>query len=210
MTDQSSSRVSTRRQAELLLDPANYRYLDALMGRECSAGELAKMLGEDVRRVHYLLGRLVDADLAYVAREEKRAGRPVKYYAMNAHWLVPFDMTDAETIEALLNAQLQPRLERFSHLLVGQLRRDASIVVRVSRGVDDEPIGVSLYDEGRPDPRENGPLFANWMFLRLTPERAQALHTDLNDLLRRHDVSDDEDASVYSIGLFLAPGDVML
>lgn len=206
MTGPISSRATTERQAALLLDPANYRLLDALMGRACSAGDVARTLGEDVRRAHYRLRRFVDAGLVEIVGEEKRAGRPIKRYAMHAHWFVPFELTSAETLEGLLSDQLGPRLERFVGLLARDLHETAGVGVRFERG-EDGVLNVRLYDGGaaaRPD----APVIANWGRLRLSDAQARSLLRDLQSVLDRYEALADDAAEPFTIGVFLAAGDI--
>lgn len=206
MTGPISSRATTERQAALLLDPANYRLLDTLMGRACSAGDVARALGEDVRRAHYRLGRLVDAGLVQVVGEEKRAGRPIKRYAMHPNWFVPFELTSAETIEGLLSDQLRPRLERFVGLLARDLHETAGVGVRFERG-EDGVLNVRLYDGGT-SARPDAPLIANWGRLRLSDVQARSLLRDMQSLLGRYEALADEQAKPYTVGVFLAAGDI--
>ncbi len=73
------------------------------MARECTVAKAAKELGLATNSLLYRVKRFQAAGLLEVVREEKRAGRAVKVYRSAADaFYVPFALTRAETLEALL------------------------------------------------------------------------------------------------------------
>lgn len=195
--------ASTAQQARLLLDLGNGPLLALLMSEARSAGRLAEELGQDVRRVHYKLGRLCEAGLVRVAREEKRAGRAVKFYeACATMYKVPFSLTDAATLRDLIAVLYAPMLNGLLDGMARQLgRRDARTITlflneqrSIQMGFDAPPSGTSF-----------GALSA----LSLTDERAAQLRARLVAL---HDefraLPDEEGARIHLVGLMLTPGEL--
>jgi hypothetical protein len=119
MTD--SVRVANSTQAGLLLDLELRPVTTALMQRPHSAAELGRALKINVQRAHYLLSKLIAADIARLDSVQPRAGRSVKRYRMVPRWFVPFEVTESETLEAFLAAQILPRIERVVNLSVQQI-----------------------------------------------------------------------------------------
>jgi len=118
--------VADARQAALLLDVELRHVLLPMMKRACSATELARELGLGVQRAHYLIGRLQAGGVAERDSVQPRAGRPIKRYRVAPRWFIPFEVTDADTLESFLNAQILPRMQSLVRLSVRQLAADAS------------------------------------------------------------------------------------
>lgn len=115
-------RVANSAQAALLLDVGLRPLLDLLIQRPRSVGEVAQSLGVSVQRAHYLVGKLERVGVAEVVEVCPRAGRAVKRYRVLSRWFIPYEATGAETLEAFLDGQILPRVERFTHLSVGRFR----------------------------------------------------------------------------------------
>lgn len=193
--------ASTPQQARLLLDLANGPLLALLMSGESSASRLATELGQDVRRVHYKLVRLCEADLVRVTREEKRAGRAVKLYRAAAReYRVPFSLTDAATLRELLSSLYTPFLDGLIDGLASQLtRRDARAITLTLNEQDNFQVGF----DASPASTSFGALSA----YQLTPARAAELRARLIAL---HDefraLPEEEGARIHLVGLMLTPG----
>lgn len=103
-------------QAELLLDERARRALSPFVGRERTAAGAAEELGMHLNTLLYQVRRLVDAGLLRVTRLEPRAARAVKHYrAVAEHFVLPYNLTRAETPETLLaqeHAGPEARLRR--------------------------------------------------------------------------------------------------
>lgn len=201
-------RAETREQAALLLAPRHYPFLRALMGEERGAAELARLLGEDVRRTHYLLGRFVRAGLVEVVGTRPRAGRAVKRHRMSPDWLVPFDLTDAETLLELARAQMLPRMERFLSLQAEAVRNvPLSWGVRLARP-SPGALDVSFVDERGKEAVPDLPLLSNWQTVRLTRDEALRLRDELERLRERWGGRDEPQERPFTLGLFLGEGDL--
>ena len=164
-------------------------------------------MSEDLRRVHYLLGRFVKAGVASVVREEARAGRPVKYYRITHNWVVPYELTTAESLLTLLDALMHPLMQRFLQLLIEQTQDRSGWQVRLGT----EPGGhtyVTVTDAHGQVPTELGPAQAMWTGLSLTPELAAELTARLEHVLRdfQDHPSAAHDARPYTLGVFLVKG----
>jgi hypothetical protein len=91
----SRRRIADPRLVGIFLDSHIRRLLLAFVDRPLSIAAAARLLGEPIGRVHYHVTGLCRKGLLRVVREEKRAGRPVKYYrASAASFLVPLDLLD--------------------------------------------------------------------------------------------------------------------
>lgn len=195
--------ASTPLQARLLLDVGNAPLLALLMAGERSAGGLARELSRDVRWVHYRLGRLCEAGLIQVAREEKRAGRAVKHYAaLGQKYRVPFSLTDAATLRELIASLYAPFLN-------GVLDGMASVLA----DRDAHTLTLTLDGEGRFqlgfDAPPSGTSLGMWSALGLTPARAAELRARLMALYEEFGASPDEEgARTHLVGLILTPGDL--
>jgi hypothetical protein len=89
--------------AETLTNPELQRFLAPFMARDCTVGQAALELGLSANSLLYQVRRLEKLGLLQVVRHEPRAGRAMKIYRSVADaFFVPFRVTKAETIEALL------------------------------------------------------------------------------------------------------------
>lgn len=114
-------RIADAQQARLLLDPAILTLVHALMREALSAAETAEKLGLSLRRACTLLGKLHRAGIAEVVQERPRAGRAVKVYAVYPLWRVPFEFTQAASLEELMWQDLGHYHRRLNSLLAQQM-----------------------------------------------------------------------------------------
>lgn len=92
--------------AELITDPQLRRYIATFLERECSVGEAAKELEVSPQAMLYWTRKLVKLGLLKVVREERRRGKPIKYYRSVADgFFIPFVAIPSETLEALILKQ---------------------------------------------------------------------------------------------------------
>jgi hypothetical protein len=109
-------RISDPRLVGTFLDSRIRRLLLAFVDRPLSVAAAARLVGEPIGRVHYHVTSRVRRGLLRVVREEKRAGRPVRYYrAAAASFLVPLDLLDRSPgtgLAAELRASLDDALLR--------------------------------------------------------------------------------------------------
>ena len=106
--------VNDPRAAAVLAHPLQLRFLSPFIGRERRASEVAQLLQVPLTTLAYRIGRLLELGLLQASRVEQRAGSPIKHYrAVADAFFVPFEVTDAETLEALLRQWEEPWLGMF-------------------------------------------------------------------------------------------------
>lgn len=89
--------------AEFLVEHKTSRLLVPFMKRELSLTAAAHELAVKLSTLHHHAKRFIDAGLLEVARTERRAGRPIKYYRSTSKtFFVPFHVTHSETLERLI------------------------------------------------------------------------------------------------------------
>ncbi|GHF45769.1 hypothetical protein HNQ07_002306 [Deinococcus metalli] len=105
----------THQQARLLMDETCQEVLGPLMGSARSASEVAHATQRPLKAVHHRLTRLLAAELIVVTGQRARGGRPVKVYRAAApRYRVPFDVTDAATLDELLGTIARPFVSSFT------------------------------------------------------------------------------------------------
>ncbi|GAA4014837.1 hypothetical protein GCM10022631_28370 [Deinococcus rubellus] len=203
-------RTANAEQAALLLDVKLRPLLDLLMRAECSASEAAAYLNVSLQRAHYLLGKLVRAQMAVVERQDARAGRAIKRYSMPGRWFIPYEVTGAETLEAFASAQLMPRIETLINHSARVLREHSphwgfwleSSAENVSLLIGDEhgpAHELVLGDE---------PFFLNIGHIHLSREKASELKRRLWAVLEGFEAEDTPGAPEYTTALMLVRGAV--
>lgn len=199
-------RVATTEQARILLDVATRPLLDLLMTGERSASQVAAHLGVSVQRAHYLLGKLTRAEIAEVSRVQPRSGRAVRYYTAPPRWFVSFAVTGEATLEAFMEAQVLPRIQRFLRLgvrQIGEKYRDWGYWLDSGSLDMGDPDGAARHlfqgDE---------PFLLNIGTVHLAPERASALKRRLRAVVEEFVSQEDRAKPSYTIGLLLAKGEV--
>ena len=118
MTAQNSGRppaeafytVTDPEQAQLLSNPASFRFFRPFVARERSVTAAAEEVGCNLDTMLYRVKTLLKAGLLKVSHLEKRAGRPIKHYR-SAHdaYFVPFEMTPYAEVEERLTMHLRER-----------------------------------------------------------------------------------------------------
>lgn len=107
-------------QARLLTDPVSKEFFKPFVARERTASQAAAELNRKVNTTLYRMKTFLEAGLLYVAREEKRAGRPIKHYrSVFDAYFIPFELTPYAGLEERFAAQLGPfwqdLVRRFAH-----------------------------------------------------------------------------------------------
>ncbi|HEY5070497.1 MAG TPA: hypothetical protein VII63_00555 [Caulobacteraceae bacterium] len=143
------------------------------MANEHSLQQLARATGFSLSLLHYHVGRLRTLGLIEIAREERRAGRPVKHYrAMARTFFVPasFQVRGAgEALERELRAGLQRDRVR---------QGDAGAVYFV------DDAGAHRVRRVRGSGGRGG--FEAWITLSLTPRDAETLSDEIGALFARY------------------------
>lgn len=197
----------TPEQARLLLNAAYQTVLEPLMRGPHSAAEVARAARLDLRAAHHRLTRLYAAGLIVVEGQRQRGGRPIKVYrAGAAHYRVPFGLSDAEDIEALMHHIFDPGTEVY----LGRVARHCG-----QRGVGGDlelhlnahgQLNVNLGDALRGS--QSG-AFGTLNDRRLSPETARELERRLREvqgwvLDRAAEEEHRPDARPTLVGLLLA------
>lgn len=118
-------RVESEEQARLLSDPVKGAFIHPFLGKECSVAEAAKTLSCSVQTMHYRVRQLLVLGLVEVTREEKRAGRPIKYYqAVSNAFFIPDDLTKHADLEERLLADLAPTVRLIAEGLAKAIKRE--------------------------------------------------------------------------------------
>jgi len=129
----SALTVTTVETAALLTDPSRQRFLIPFIGRDCTVAQAAGELEVALNSLLYRVKRFQAVGLLQVVREEKRAGRAVKVYRSVADaFYVPFALTRAETLEALLlelDSPLRTLLYRNIAQVMTQAEAELGLVV---------------------------------------------------------------------------------
>lgn len=166
--------VTDTRVAATFLVSRTRRLLLAFVDEPLSVSQAAVRVGQPVERVHYHVTSLAKKRLLRVEREEKRSGRPIKYYRAVAHsFFVPLTLLERSP-GAGLAAELRHRLdeELFSSPDDGVLFFTEDGEPRVSR------FGQT---------RTCGSAGEFWHIVSLTPERVRAFSADLKVLMGKYE-----------------------
>ena len=130
--------VTDPKQAQLLTDPTSKAFFVPFLAHESSASQAASELARDLNTVLYRIKVLLEAGLIEIAREEKRKGRPIKFYrSVYDAYLVPFSLTPFASLEERLEAQAAPifgNLIRAYADAVRQSERYGNCILRTPEG----------------------------------------------------------------------------
>ena len=195
----AASVVQSEEAAEALANPEAQRFLAPFIGRERTVGEAAKALGVSANSLLYRVGKLESLGLLRVVRESPRPGRAIKVYrASSDAFFVPFRVTRAETLDALMadmDAHWQGVFMQNVARAIAQVGADVG--VRIWRGETGEiytklALGPEqLLEFTHPDlPAMFALRAAN---LRLDPEDARELQRDLLAVYRKYEARSGRD-----------------
>ena len=190
-------RVTQAAAARLLLDPGARRVLSALVGRERTLSDLAQELQVPLNSLLYRVRALIQAELVLIAREERRAGRAVKWYrAVADSYFVPFQQAPAETAQGLSRQDWEQRRDGFLHSMT-----EAATAYLEAWGLREWGLRFDLDRQGRlvmqhavdgetaPDLLDRrSPAFLDiWVDdLALTFDEAKTLQRELTDVYRKY------------------------
>ena len=205
--------------ARFIADPKASRFLEPFLGRERTASAVAAELGVRVSSMLYRVRQLLDLGLLRVARVEPRRGRALKHYRAVAESLfVPFELTDAETLQALglgsagemeraLGASLGAGYEAVGRAFEGwgvRLERDREGRIDRSLAPASGEADASTLQELALEPGAPA-LWDQHCVLTLTKGEAKALQRDLSEVFgryyRRGEEQVDEAEQAYIIRL---------
>jgi hypothetical protein len=209
--------------ARFLTDAAQRRYVAPFLGNESTVAQAAVELGTSPDDMYYRVKRMQRFGILSVARSERRAGRPVKYYSAGAHALfVPFAATDYETVETMLLAMETANQERFTRSLAASLAHrdaaggaswgclvyaDADGIVRFrmrQEGATEKDARNALLDPHGP------PYYSVWRALQLRRDDGKELQARLDALTQEFEqraavLEGEADVRPYLLRLALTP-----
>ena len=194
--------VQTAAQARLLLNHTYGRVLGAVMAGDASASGVAARAELPLGRAHHRLTRLLDAGLIWVGAEQKRGGRAVKLYRAAASYTVPFELSEASTVEELMAQMFRPfmaALIRHQAATLNDERRDIRLRLDTKAQLQ--------YDFGAPRlPEELWTAYGTVGTVYLVPEDALSLRRELTRLRAWASERHTDDAQSYLLGLMFTPG----
>lgn len=195
----------------LLLRPEYSWLLELCFERPRSVGEVAAATGWSPNSALSRVRQLVRRGVLRVVREERRAGKPIKFYApTRERFDIPFAQTPyATSQDFLLERMIQPlrpslraayrRLDLPDDAFTYSLYFQAGILqagVRLSGSSDEEV--RDLYTRQH--------LIHRWVPLRLPPRELAALRDELEAITARYAREfGDGDEPTAVLGLFLLP-----
>jgi hypothetical protein len=168
------------------------KILLALVEKDRSLSELARLTETPLNLLHHHIGKFLELGLVVIARAERRAGAPIKFYRSTARsFFVPAELMAAHPGHGL-NARLREALDR---------------------GLSGAIKGVSYSCEnGRPRMRVvKGPEASTvttelWLELKLSRTDAAALRDELRSLLQAYESRSSGGDRRYIVHAALAPG----
>ncbi len=198
--------------AAFLLDADRVRFLHPFMRGERSTSEAASEVGVSVKDMAYRVKRMRQLRLLELTHEQKRAGRPVRYYRAPDAFFIPFATLPQadleESVASLLHSPQKRLIAGLVHALADrelQLHRwgwrlELDAEQRVSIGpsdqtADEEPLTQRLLHDDAP-----AVLMAN-LPLRLDHGDAKQLQRDLVELVRRYDGRNGTTSYMFTLGL---------
>lgn len=196
MKDQILSRtlrIEDGRRAAAFSAPLRRRLILALVPRERSVKDLADSLGVEMKRLHYHVTALVELGLVVVAREQPRAGRPVKLYrAASSSFFVPDNVASTAPTDALANG-LREAVRRQRERSSGgfQFDTDAAGSPRMTR----------VEARGR---RPEAAI-EQWRVLKLSRADAARLAQELSECVARYAGSPAGQAHLVHVAVALRP-----
>lgn len=164
--------MSSSSVAHVLADPRRRRLLLSLIDQERSLKGVADLNKLPLNLAHYHLNKLLSAELVEITRQQKRAGRPVRFYrARYSAYFIPAALLRSPPMEKLARG-LATALENARH------RSGAGVLLDVD-------------DSGRARMREvagSGPLpLEVWRRLTLSRKEAEALFDELTASIHRYE-----------------------
>ncbi len=213
--------VTDPEQAQLLSNPASFRFLEPFVAHERSVTAAAAEVGCSSDTMLYRVRTLLTAGLLQVSCLEKRAGRPIKHYrSVHDAYFIPFEVTPFAEVEERLTAHFRERQALVVPGMARALRQMGREGRRVYRRVDNDEVwqesagemerSFDLYDaESHQRYMETylGPV-AETMddTLMLTNEEAKELLTGFYEVWRRFQKQqDDKQRHPYLLQFAIVP-----
>lgn len=200
--------ITDTKTAEVLTNPQNQRWLTPFMQQAQSIGQAAQMLGVLPNTMLYRVKQFERLGLLEVVREEARVGRSVKFYrAVAEAFYIPFTLTKAETVAALLSPLADFWMQ---HYLNNATKATADLSPSVGLRIQSE--NGELYAKVALEPDQMlelsdpriPPIFSLWTAqLYLNPSDARELQRRLLELYL--EFNQKQGNQPFMLGLALAP-----
>jgi hypothetical protein len=181
-------------QAAAFSSPLRCRVLVACALEERSLSQLQADLGMPLNKLHYHVGRLMQAGLLVISRRQARAGRAITYYRAIAESFLLADVTHITLPSDLWTEELR-------QLLNEDMNRSEEWGLLYAPG----PRGKMLVHLVRPPQSPTARTFENWRVLKLNAQQRVALAKDLADLLERYAKAGSEDGETILLHAAFAP-----
>ena len=115
--------VRDAEQAKLLSDPKSFRYFDPFIAQTRTVTAAAEEVGCNLDAMLYRVKTFTKAGLLKIECEEKRAGRPIKYYRSSFDaYFVPFEVTPYAGLEERIREMRQANGESLVPAMARLLR----------------------------------------------------------------------------------------
>jgi hypothetical protein len=193
-------------------DPRNRLLIDAFVGDEgISIAEAAEKLAVGINAVYYKVRKMIDYGFLENCREEKRTGRPIKYYRLSANeFFLPLELSRHPTIEGHMRAVHEPIFD----LTMKNCASSAEHAWSGNWGVSftqDKDAG-ELFSSLHPDPPQEDLEKAHSLSYRVThlsAKRATYLKQELRRLVNEATYDDNgdegEEKQIYLLWSALTP-----
>jgi predicted transcriptional regulator len=184
--------------ASFFIDTRNGPLLDVFIGEEGKAlKDVAKHLNVSVGNLYYKVKKLEEFGILEVTKEEKRAGRAIKYYRLSAEeFFLPLEFSPFASVEDYLRTQHSPihELVLKNVALAREREWDGQWGISLRTNTAIQEVSWRL----RPDPPQPDTVrkqFLGHRMTQLTLEQAQDLSQRFVELLSKY-----ESASVAGTG----------
>lgn len=184
-------RIDSPDQAAVFVNPAKRRILVAFMARERSLSDVAGVLNMPMNRLSYHVSCFLRLGLLSVVREQKRAGRPIRYYrAVADSVLVSAEAMRGRPGDALA-AELRPSLAKADRL------------------AGHEDLLLSVDAEGKARLARSGSIKSDaceyWRVLHLSKSDAHRLAGELAAVLQSYENVPGKGRAAYLAHVAMAP-----
>lgn len=191
--------LDTRDAATFVTMPSSSRFLIPLLGRECTAAQLAGQTGVSIGAASYRLRQMLHLGLIEQTRRQARAGRPIAHYrAVSNRFFAPLCLTPVDSLRDLfrqgladISGDVEASIEE-GWLGVGRSPDWGTLLYRHRPGdaVNRDFVPLSLADGERfwdAALADNAPaVWSQHASLDLPPELAKRLQRELAGIVTRY------------------------
>jgi len=188
-------RIGDPGQARLFSNPLRCRLLVACAHEELSLSQLEKRFSLPLPKLHYHIGRLLEAKLLAVSRTQPRSGRPIRFYrAIAGKFLVPHAL--------LAEAPGENWATELRQLLRDENNKNDELSLLYAPAPDGN-LRIRLVRSEHAGPART---FERWRLMKLNPSQRAALAQELSDVVERYAALDTAVGSeIYLVHAALAP-----